>query len=349
MYEELTVEKIKSDILSKLTSDIDTREGSFFNDMISAVAYEIWKSYQSLDAIVPIAFVDETSGEYIDKRCSEYGITRKPGTKAIANMSFVGINGTVIPKGKVFLTDAGLEFLTDASVTIINGEASVTATAEEIGEGYNVAAGTILRQYVSLNGLTSVTNNIAATGGSDPETDAALVARLYNHLQKPATSGNAYQYRKWALEVPGVGDAKIFPLWNGPGTVKVVIVDNDKLPVTNSLTQQTSDYIEEHRPIGATVTVVSGTAKTISISATLVLASGYSLQVVTNSFSNSMKEYFKSIAFSTSYISYAKIGTILLGTDGIIDYSGFKINNGLNNIALGDEEIPVLGSVNVGV
>lgn len=349
MYEELTVEEIKNAILSKITADIDIREGSFFNDMISPVAYEIWKTYQTLDSIIPIAFVNETSGSYIDKKCAEYGITpRKPGTKAIAVMMLTGTNGTVIPKDKIFLTIDNLEFITDSSVTIVNGVASVTATAAAIGENYNVEAGKIVRQYVNLNGLTSVTN-LAATGGSEPETDAALYARLRDYLQKPSTSGNANQYRQWALEVPGNGDAKIFPLWSGPGTVKVVVVNNDKLPVTNALIRQTSDYIEERRPIGATVTVVSGTAKNINIMATLVVAPGYNLQTVINSFSEAITEYFKSIAFSTTYISYAKIGTILLSTNGVIDYSGLRINNGSANIVLGNEEILVLGSINMGV
>ena len=35
-------------------------------------------------------------------------------------------------------------------------------------------------------------------------------------------AGNKYHYREWALEVTGVGDAKIFPRYNGPLSIKVV-------------------------------------------------------------------------------------------------------------------------------
>lgn len=38
----------------------------------------------------------------------------------------------------------------------------------------------------------------------------------------------AYHYMQWALEVPGVGAAKVFPLRNGLGTVMILIVNSNK-------------------------------------------------------------------------------------------------------------------------
>ena len=32
-------------------------------------------------------------------------------------------------------------------------------------------------------------------------------------------TGNGYQYRQWAMEIPGVGNAKVVELPGGPGTV----------------------------------------------------------------------------------------------------------------------------------
>ena len=37
-----TYEEIKSKILEDMTSDADKREGSYTNEMVSAVAYQIW-------------------------------------------------------------------------------------------------------------------------------------------------------------------------------------------------------------------------------------------------------------------------------------------------------------------
>ncbi len=345
MYEDLTGEEIKSEIIEQMTTDVDTREGSFANDMISAAAYEIWKVYQALDAIVPIAYVDETSGEYIDKRCAEYGIERKEGTKATAVLTLTGTSGTVVPVSKVFLASDSLEFISDEKVTIAeDGSATVTATATEIGAKYNVEAGTITKQFVNLSGLTSVTNK-AATGGADAETDTSLVARLYEYLQKSATSGNANHYKQWALEVDGVGNAKITPLWNGAGTVKALIVGGDNEPVDETIVANCAAYIEENRPIGATVTVVSAEKLEINVEAIISMESSTTTEAVQEAFEAALKAYLSSIAFKTYTVVYNRIAWILLNIDGVIDYTSLTINEGTINITVDEDQVPVVGTV----
>lgn len=343
MYEGLTPETIKEEILSRIAY-LDTREGSFANDMVSAVAYEIWKVYQSLNAVIPIAFVDETSGEYIDRRAGEYGITRKPGTKARAKMTFTGKDGTIVPKGKVFQTADGLQFEVEKDVTIAGGAAEGTVVAAEAGAKYNVEAGEISLQLYALNGMESFTNE-AAAGGTDPETDAALLARLNEFRRNTATSGNAAHYRQWALSVDGVGAAKVYPLWDGPGTVKVVIAGPDMGPVDNAVVQACAAYIEENRPIGAEVTVVSAIAKTINVTAKVVLDGSVAVSDVQSAFEKALTEYLHSIAFDENTIIYNRVAYMLLGIKGVQDFSVLTVNGGTANISLGADEVPVLGSV----
>lgn len=346
MYEDLTVEEIKSDMLGRLTTHIKTNEGSFANDMISTVAYEVWKGLQSLDSVLPISFVDETSGEYIDKRCNEYGITRKEGKKATAIMIISGTDDTIIESGKVFTTSEGLQFETTKTVTITNGVATVTATAIEIGDEYNVDANTITKQIVSTSGITSVTNE-PATGGADAESDSALVKRLYDYLQKPITSGNASHYKKWTLEVSGVGDAKVFPIWNGPGTVKILIVGNDNNPVDSVIVNNCAEYIEENRPIGATVTVESAEGLLINISAEVVINSTTTIEVVTDNFTTALNKHLQSIAFDKYTLVYNRIAYMLLDIDGVEDYTSLTINGGTDNITIAENQVPVVGAVEV--
>lgn len=346
MYESMTVESVKSDIISRLSvSDLDTREGSFTNDMVSTVAYKIWQAYQSLDAIVPIAYVDKTSGEYIDKRCSEYGITRKAGKKATATMTISGTDGTVIPAGKVFLTNDGYQFETDSAVTIVSGEVSVTATAIKIGEDYNVAAGTITMQFKNLSGVISVTNAAAATGGTDAETDTALVTRLYDFLQNTATSGNVAHYKQWALTVDGVGAAKVIPTWNGAGTVKVLVVGDDNDPVDSSIVDKCATHIEANRPIGATVTVVSARGLSINVAATVTIDTFTTKAAVQKAFAETLDEYLKSIAFAKYTLVYNRIAYMLLDIPGVMDYSMLTVNGGTANVTIAADEVPVIGTV----
>ena len=347
MFEDVTPEQIKTDILGRIVSNLDTREGSFTNDMVSAVSYRIWETLQSLDAIVPIAYIDETSGEYIDKRCSEYGITRKAGVKAAVTLSITGTAGTVVPDGKVFITPAGLEFVTDAAVTLADTATACAATASDVGASYNVAAGTITGQLESLIGVTAVTNETAATGGTDPETDSALCLRFYDFLQNPATSGNAAHYKQWALAVSGVGAAKVTPLWAGAGTVKVLIVGDTLRPVDDTIVAACAANIEEKRPIGATVTVKSASALSVSVAGSVTIDTYTTKTAVQTAFVSALSAYLKSISFVKYTLVYNRIAALLLDIDGVQDCSGLTINGGTANITIGADEVPVLGTVSI--
>ena len=122
----------------------------------------------------------------------------------------------------------------------------------------------------TLPGLASWTNGPAA-GGTDPESDGALYERIHAYLSRPATSGNAYHYEQWALEVAGVGAARVFPLWNGAGTVKVVLVDGGMEPASAEIVAAVQAHIEAERPIGATVTVAAAAPLSINVTAAVTL------------------------------------------------------------------------------
>lgn len=343
MFETITPESIKENILNELAL-VDVREGSYTNNLVSPTALAIWKLYDSLNALIPMVYVDETSGVYIDKKAANYGITRKTGTKATAALHFTGVDGKVVPKGTVFLTSDGLEFVTESAVTITAGAARTTAIAAEAGEAYNVPGGSITQQIVSISGLTGVTND-AAVGGTDPESDKSLVERLYAYLRKPATSGNVYHYEQWALAVDGVGGVKVAPLWNGPGTVKVLIVSPAKAPVDQEVVTRCADHIQQNRPIGAAVTVESASALMINVEATITIESTTTKSAVKEAFANSLNAYLQSIGFEKYELIYNRLAFMLLDIEGVIDYEDLTVNGGTSNIAIAANEVPVAGTV----
>ena len=60
--------------------------------------------------------------------------------------------------------------------------------------------------------------------------------------------------------VEGVGAVKVFPLWNGRGTVKVVITGPDLTEAPEALVRKVQEYIDPEpgmgkgkAPVGATV------------------------------------------------------------------------------------------------
>ena len=345
MFEEQTFEAIMQRLLNNVSADVDKSEGSFIYDALAPAALELAQAYVQLDNILQIVFAQTRYGEWLDKRAAEFGIYRKTGTKATGQVKFLGTDGTVIPIGTIVQTKSGLQFQTTAEATISSGTATVNIEALEIGTTYNMPANTITILPVSIVGVTAVTNEAPTTGGTNDEDDASLLNRLLLKVQLPVTSGNINHYKLWALDVSGVGDVKVFPLWNGAGTVKVVVIDSNKQPASTDIVNAVASYIEDNRPIGASVTVESAQALNIDITATITRDSNYTLEQVTANVSSKITAYLQSIAFKQNIVSYAWIGSLLLESAGVLDYSNLTINGGTSNVTIGDEQVAVLGQV----
>ncbi|MEW8957778.1 MAG: baseplate J/gp47 family protein [Moorella sp. (in: firmicutes)] len=343
-----TKEQILQRLLAQIPDEYDKSEGSFFYDVLSAVAIELAAAQDLVEQYLQLGFAETTSGNYLDYRAHEHGLERKAATKATGQVTISGSNGTVVPAGSLFATAGGVQFKTLAEVTIgETGQVVANVEAVEAGSSGNVPAGTINTIPVSIAGVTGVTNTQATSGGTDTESDAALLARLLKKVRSPATSGNAAHYKQWALEVAGVGDAKVIPEWNGPGTVKVIIIDSNKQPASADIVQDVADHIEEVRPIGAAVTAISAQGLIIDVAVTGVLAENYTPEQVKSSYENTLREYLKSIAFQQNYVSYAKIGSLFLDTPGVLDYLNLTVNGGTSNVTIGDEQVPILGTVTI--
>lgn len=346
-YEHQTQEAILQRMLDATSDDVDKRQGSVVYDMLSPAAIELALAYIELDNNLRFGFADEAYGEYLDRRADELGLTRKPATKSTGTLTFSGTDGTVIGIGTRVSTDEENPkyFVTTEQGSVTGGTVSVAAESEEVGKDQNVAAGTITLVIGDLAGVTSVTNNLAFENGVDQETDDELRSRYLDRASVPSTSGNANHYRQWALEIAGIGDAKVFPVWNGNGTVKVVVIDTNKQAPSASKITEVADYIETVRPIGATVTVAAATEVNINVSATLTLEAGYTITDVQTGIEQGITDYLTSLAFVDNVVRYSKIANVILDTEGVIDYSGLNVNGGTANITVQDEEVAVKGTV----
>jgi len=270
MYGEQTFEVILERMLNNLPSNIDKREGSVAYDMLAPKAIELAMSYLELDNVLNFGFANTTYGEFLDLKASEAGITRFPSAKATGLITFSStVQGLIIPAGTVVYTDSGVRFLTDNETYIFNSAASSAITAEEGGLSGNVPINSIINTELAE---VTCTNNSETVNGKDVQTDEELLIEYNSKLRNPVASGNANHYRQWAKEVPGIGDSKVIPLWNGNGTVKVILVSSNKRSVLAAKVTEVANYIGVQRPIGATVTVESAVEKTIAVSATLTLS-----------------------------------------------------------------------------
>lgn len=347
----------QANILQRMLDDIpstyDKTQGTFLYDMMAAVALELEGAYIQADEVMNQAFLTNATGDYLDAKGMELGLDRKLGGFALVDLTFTGTNGTTVPAGTRVTnivapgtTGTPLIFETTDDILISGATGTGEAQSTEVGSVYNLTANSLVRMETGLAGVTSVTNATAATDGEDIETDDQYRARLSERAQSGRGAGTAGDYQAWARSVIGVGDAFVEPLWNGNGTVRVVIVDENGGPVSASILANVIAYLGTLTPIGASVTVITPASVNINVSATLVLDTGFSLADVTTQAQANLADYLRTVVPGTK-VYLSEVAAVVVQTPGVLDYASFQIGApGLatSNITLGSGVKPVLGT-----
>lgn len=363
MIEHREYEQMVDDVLYRILQSgvgiTDISRSSVTRSIVEAVVSEIDIQNYVMDGIYDMFDTHNLSGGDLEKRVSTIGIYRRDGTYADGMVTFgratPAQNNIIIPGGTLVNTspDVGgniIEFTTINDSMIPSGELTVDVPIKCTRVGYiYIPSGELNIMPNPIMSIEYVLNKQSIEGGTNVEDDASVIERYYERLRTPATSGNVYHYLGWAKEVPGIGDAKVVPLWNGRGTVKVIVIDSNRNPANDKLIQNVFDHIESVRPIGARVTVVSAAAKNISISADVRIVDGHTIQDIQDRFIDDINKYRMEVAFKDEYISHAAIGNILFNTVGVLDYDGLLLDGAMQNIVLADDEIPIFDSIQLGV
>lgn len=345
----------KSTILNRMLTDIDDSydksNGSFAYDILAAVSGEFSLAYADNEAQRRKKHIDSATGKELEKLVKEYAnMDRKHYTYASGKAKITGDVGAsfklddLVSNGKV--TYRCTETISADENGIILADVECTSP----GEVGNCEANTIIYFPKTLNGLHSVINIEAFTNGYDEETDEDLRKRYYDNIGNPKTSANIAMYEDWAREVTGVGDAKGIECWDGPGTIKVVIIDSNRKPADSDLIQSVTDYIVSVRPAcSGELTVVSAESVTINISCIISINSeNNTLEKVIENIKESIESYFDEISFKGTNVSYIKIGSKIINSDGVISCDDLLINGGTSNISIESTQIPILGELTVG-
>ena len=186
--------------------------------------------------------------------------------------------------------------------------------------------------------------------GENETTDDDIRIAYINHINKIGTDGNVRQYLQWCAEYDGIGNAKVFPLWNGANTVKVSILSSSNKKASDELIQEFQKYLDPGTtgmgdgiaPIGAFVTVSTAEEVPFNFTADITLSAGAS--DTETKINKSLTEYLAKMAYTRSKVAYLNLAAIILGTDGVETVTNLKINGGTSDLSLDDEQIPVLGT-----
>lgn len=358
--DDQSAETIHARMMGNLPDDIDDTEGGFPWDFTKPTALEKAEllEYETMETLKLMHYMF-AYGIYLDYHAESYGLRRRGSVAASGEVSVTGSPGTVIPQGFLFAVPArgsspAIAFSANDTVTLdYNGEATVQVTCTQTGLIGNVAADTIVIMVSPIEGISGITNAEMLTGGAENEADNVLRERIREYLKTINVSfaGCDADYKRWSMELDSVGSVTVIPEWDGAGTVKVVVLDRNFAPANAAILNEVYDHIvspdnRDNRlaPIGATVTVAAPTTKQIAISFSISVEPGADLEEIRESIRSAVTAYIHS---GTDIIRYAKIGSIILGTDGVTDYSDLELNGDTENVAVAPDEYPALSSLSV--
>lgn len=187
-------------------------------------------SYYALQYLTWISrqiFPDTAESSWLARFAAIFGIIREPAVPAVGNVIFSGTAGIPVPLGTLLqLSDGSVEYQTTAAATIgSGGTVTVPVVATTPGVAGTAVAGAPLTLVVAIaNVAPTATVDPNGLAGSDAETDASLLARTLLRVQQPPQGGSATDFEAWALDVPGVTRAWVYPQNRGIGTTDLCFV-----------------------------------------------------------------------------------------------------------------------------
>lgn len=357
-------------MLDNVPEDIDTREGSIVYDALAPAATVLAEQALNMAEIVRETYVSTADGQFLDYRAAEHGTARIKATKAQVRATATDETGaalTTVQVGDRF-SSIGAEPIT-YTVQSVEDDHSFIMVSDTAGTSANSYTGQILP--ITPNDALSYAKITAVTvPARDDEDDETLRRRLLQTTPWLAYGGNVADYQAMIDDIAEVGAAQIYPTWNGPGTVKLVILSADmKMPSAELISDVTKQIDPAPgqgyglAPIDHTVTVVAPTPVTVDIAATIEVdtAGGYTKQAIQSSVEKAIDQYFDLLVKSWDTTDAAtgrtyKLTVIrsqilakILGVPGITNSSMPTLNGKEEDIALTfnsqTSQLPVRGTV----
>lgn len=341
------------------------------SDVVSGMAH---LHYGYLDYIALQATPATATDEYLAAWGALKSVYRKSASASIcAQVTFTGEAGSVIPAGLVLTRSDNYQYTIDKIVTIGSdgkGTGSVTAVLidpkQDVSGGGvsgNTQAGTRLTLESPPLGVDSTAiMNIAATGGSDIESENSFRERILFAYQNISNGGSKSDFIKWARAVPGVTRAWCVRRIVGAGTVGVYVmtdtsnVNDDGFPsgsdgissredwgaIRATGTQGVvADYIYDLQPVTALVFVCSPIKKKVNFEFK-------GLKEASDDLKEKIRQAINSVFFDVDQLDGS--GVILLSElnyalSNITGSTGYIMNQPSNNIQLGIGELPIIGDI----
>lgn len=349
-------------MLAEIPDNMDKRVSSPIWNGLAPAASELANEYIEIQIYKDQTYVLTAIGENLDTIGENYSIPRKKATYAERIIQLTDINDNLInvPIGSRFSVPDS-----DSSITYVitryleTGKAVVQC--EQAGVIGNEYTGELLPLF-SIDTLKEVIIISTETPAQDEEDDDTYRARIIDKLNTKGFAGNIRAYKDMIDEISGASEPKVFPVWNGGGTVKLSVLDSEYNAITPEFQAEIKELIDPEEytgqgvgkaPIGHQVTIDTPTEITVNIEADVDLDTVTAGQVQEPA-ETYLEQYLLSVRkdwvdnkYTSVYI--AQVVASILKVNGIKNVSNVKINGvasdiNLENTAL-EQFIPVLGTV----
>lgn len=352
MYEDVTYEDILRRMLARVSSDIDKREGSIIYTALAPAAAEMQLMYIEFDTIMRETFADTATREYLIKRAAERGIEPSTATKAI--LKAVSSPDTIeIPIKERFSLG-----LLNYCVTEKIAAGQYKVECEAPGVIGNSQFGNLI-PVGNIPGLETIELKEVLIPGEDEEKTEDLRKAYLSSFDDQSFSGNRKDYKEKTNAIPGVGATKTVRAWDGPGTVKLMILDSDFNRASGVLLEKVQETMDPTKdgsgdglaPIDHVVTIDTAAEVMVQVQSHIVFDNGYNYGALQEQIQNEIRTYLlelrKAWEEQRSVVRISQIESRLLTIQGVVDIGSTRINGASSNLELTEYEIPVFGGVAV--
>jgi uncharacterized phage protein gp47/JayE len=173
-------------------------------------------------------FPDTAEEEFLERWASIWGVQRYPATAATGLVAWAAQPGAQVPAGAL-MQRGGVRYHADAGGSEYDGQIVLFVQADEPSRAGNANPGAVLRLSTTAAGVAveGIVEYPGLAGGADQQSLALLLQAVLMCIRQPPHGGAAFDYVRWALEVPGVTRAWCYPLQSGAGSVVVRFMMDD--------------------------------------------------------------------------------------------------------------------------
>lgn len=331
---------------------VDTRQGSIYWDACMGAILRTTFFFDMLKQVKDIISLETCTGDVLDEKLRERGLTRNPeqATSAIYAVSFVG---------EVPDLDSAMS-CDDLLFSLQKIDEQYVIVSEDVGtEMNNLATGTEVIPEIDVDGLISATLGSLLVPAVDVEDDDSARERLLSKISGPDENGTKAQIQAWCESISGVGRSRILPLWNGPNTVKGIIISDSGSAPLKSVVDAVQEYIdpgaegmgEGMAAIGQIFTAEAVEELQINVSVKVVKTNESNYSDIQDKLKQVLKDYCKNLALesysSDIMVRYNRISAIITEMKEIIDHENLLLNGGTENISFEINQVPVIAEVTV--